>query len=75
MKAKKREQLQVERQERECGRERRKLVESSSLLVAQIDLSQPKTSKEEEGKRNGQALSSEQAAIVVTEGEESNRKL
>jgi len=35
----------------ESGRERRRLVESS-LPVAQIDFSQPITSKEEEGNRN-----------------------
>ena len=54
------------------GREHRRLVESS-LPVAQIDVSQPITSTEEEGNRNKgneEAFSSDQSAIAVTEGEE-----
>jgi len=45
----------------------------SSLLVAQIDFSQPIASTEKEGDRNEgneEAFSSDQSAIAVTEGEE-----
>ena len=70
--AKKREQLAVERQEREVAEKRRKLLEDS-LPVAQIDFSQPSTSTEEEGSRNDgneETISSDLAAIAVSEGEE-----
>ena len=70
--AKKREQLALERQEREAAEKRRKLLESS-LPVAQIDFSQPSIStKEEESQNEGEekALSIEPAAIEVCEGEE-----
>jgi len=70
--AKKREQLAVERQEREVAEKRRKLLEDS-LPVAQIDFSQPSTSTEEEGSRNDgneETISCDLAAIAVSEGEE-----
>ena len=72
--AKKREKLAVERQEREVSEKRRKLLESSlpSIPVAQIDLRQPSTSTKEEGSRNEgneEAFSSDLAAIAVSEGE------
>ena len=73
--AKKRQKLAVERQEREVAEKRRKLLESSlsSIPVAQIDFSQPSTSTEEEGNRNEgneEAFSSDLAAIAISEGEE-----
>ena len=70
--AQKREQLAVERQEREVAEKRQKLLEDS-LPVAQIDFSQPSTSTEEEGSRNDgneETISSDLAAIAVSEGEE-----
>ena len=70
--AKKRQQLAIEQQEREAAEKRRKLVESS-LPVTQIDFSQSSTSIEEEGNRNEEneeAFPSDLAAIVVSEGEE-----
>ena len=72
--AKKREKLAVERQEREVSEKRRKLLESSlpSIPVAQIDFRQPSTSTKEEGSRNEgneEAFSSDLAAIAVSEGE------
>ena len=47
-------------------------MESSLPAVSQIDFSQPITSTEEEGNRNkgNEAISSDQSAIAVTEGEE-----
>lgn len=72
VRAKKREQLAVERQEREAAEKRRKLVESS-LPVAQIDFSQPSTSTEQEGNQNEaneEAFSSHLTTIAVSEGEE-----
>ncbi|XP_067057267.1 uncharacterized protein [Acropora muricata] len=72
VRAKKREQLAVERQEREAAEKRRKLVESS-LPVAQIDFNQPNTSTEEEGNRkegNEEPFSSHLAAIAVSEDKE-----
>ena len=74
VRAKKREQLAVERQEREAAEKRRKLVESS-LPVAQIDFNQPSTSTEEEGNQNegneeGISFHLEGEAIAVGEGEE-----
>ena len=72
VRAKKREQLAVERQEREAAEKRRKLVESS-LPVAQIDFSQPSTSTEQEGNQNEgneEAFSSHLAAIAVSEAQE-----
>ena len=51
---------------------RRKLLEDS-LPVAQIDFSQPSTSTEDEGSRNDgneETISSDLAAIAVSEGEE-----
>ena len=69
VRAKKREQLAVERQEREAAEKRRKLVESS-LPVAQIEFSQPNTSTEEEEENrnegNEEAFSSHLAAIAVS---------
>ena len=52
--AKKRQKLAVEQQEREVAEKRQKLLESSlpSVPVAQIDFSQLSTSTEEEGNRN-----------------------
>ena len=70
--AKKRKQLAVERQEREAAEKRQKLVESS-LRAAQIDVSQPSTSTEEEGNRNEgneEAFFSDMAAITVSEVEQ-----
>ena len=78
--AKKREQLAVERQEREAAEKHRKLVESS-LPVAQIDFNQPNTSIKEEGNRKDgveEAFSSHLAAVAVGEDKEikiKNRKL
>ena len=63
--AKKRQQLAVERQEREAAEKRQKLVESS-LPAAQIDFGQPSSSTEEERNRdegNEEAFSSDMAAI------------
>lgn len=70
--AKKREQLALERQEREAAEKCWKLHESS-LPVAQIDFSQPGTSTEEEESRNErdeESFSIDPAAIEVREGEE-----
>ena len=72
VRAKKREQLAVERQEREAAEKCRKLVESS-LPVAQIDFNQPNTWIEEEGYRKEgieEAFSSHLAAIAVSEDKE-----
>ncbi|XP_078382580.1 uncharacterized protein LOC144665247 [Oculina patagonica] len=74
---KKREQLAVERQEREVAEKRQKLLESS-LPVAQIDFSKPSTSTEEEGSLNEgdeDAFSSDLAAIAVSEGEEIGQEI
>ena len=62
----------VERQEREATEKRRKLLESS-LPVAQIDLSQPSASTEEEGNqtvKNEESFSSDLMAIAVSEDED-----
>ena len=70
--AKKREQLAVERQERKVAEKRGKLVESS-LPVAQIDFNQANTSIEEAGNRKEgieEAFSSHLAAIAVSEDKE-----
>ena len=71
VRTKKREQLALERQEREAAEKHWKLVESS-LPVAQIDFNQPSTSTEQEGNQNegNEAFSSLLAAIAVSEGEE-----
>ncbi len=68
---KRREQLGAERQEREVAKIRQKLLESS-LPVAKIDFSKPRTSTEEEGSQNEgneDAFSSGLAAIAVSEGD------
>ena len=70
--AKKGDQLAVERQEREAVEKLRKLLESS-IPVAKIDLIQPSASNEEEGNQteeNEEGFSSDLAAIAVSEGEE-----
>ena len=70
--AKKREQLALERQEREVAEKRRKLLEDS-LPVAQIDFSRPSTSTEVEEsltEGNEEIISSDLAATAVSEVEE-----
>ena len=78
VRAKEREQLAVERQEREAAEKRRNLVESS-LPVSQIDLSQPSTSTEQEGDENEgneEPFSSHLASIKqLVKVKKSNRKL